>query len=134
MSVHPRPVVVIAGSRHVCPIDWELDWLARGIVRRGVVALLHGDAPNTDRFVAGFVERTLGIRTFPFPYRSELGAAGGPARNAAMARRAAARPGSFCVLFPGGDGTASMRREAERAGLPVHLSPSQWRWDGGSVA
>lgn len=123
-----KPVVVVAGSRHVAPPPWELAWLARGLRRRGVVALLHGDQANTDRVVAAYVERELGIRTFAFPYMSELGNAGGPARNATMARKAAARPGSFVVLFPGGDGTASMRREADRVGLPVVLSPSQWRW------
>jgi hypothetical protein len=52
------------------------------------------------------------------------GQSAGPIRNREMARHAVEVPGSMCVLFPGGVGTASMEKEARAAGLEVH----DWRY------
>ena len=53
------------------------------------------------------------IKRFPADWRTH-GKAAGPIRNAEMAAYADA-----VALFPGGRGTASMRREAEKAGIEI---------------
>lgn len=57
----------------------------------------------------------MGLPVTRFPARWELfGAAAGPIRNAQMAEYA-----DSAILFPGGRGTASMRRLALESGLNV---------------
>lgn len=47
--------------------------------------LIHGDARGADR-IARAVAETLGMEHRPYPYISELGKRGGPARNRQMVR------------------------------------------------
>ena len=56
----------------------------------------------------------LSGKRFPADW-DKHGRAAGPIRNAQMARYADA-----VALFPGGRGTASMRRVAEKAGITVY--------------
>lgn len=84
-----------------------------------VTALYEGEADGADICARAWAE-SRGIPVRPFPYKSELGRAGGPARNADML--AAALEAAFAageplaiVLFPGGSGTADMASRAAKA-------------------
>ncbi len=59
----------------------------------------------------------VGIPVKLFPADWSLGNGAGPIRNQAMADYCA--PGDFCAVFPGGRGTADMRRRAETRGLII---------------
>jgi len=58
--------------------------------------------------------RGIPVKRFPADWK-RYGRVAGPRRNREMAEYAEA-----AVLFPGGRGTASMRREAEKAGLLIY--------------
>lgn len=60
-------------------------------------------------------ERKIPVKVFAADW-DKHGRAAGPIRNREMAEYVG--PGGYLVLFPGGDGTASMAREARRAGIP----------------
>lgn len=59
--------------------------------------------------------RGIPVARFPADWK-KLGNVAGPIRNRAMAKYAA---GGLCILFPGGSGTANMRRAAERYGMTI---------------
>lgn len=87
-----------------------------------VEAAYHGAAPGVDRDFAACAEK-LGIPVESFPYRSDLGKAGGPARNGEMLvgiRGEERLPGATAVVsWQGGSGTADMVRRARGHGVPV---------------
>jgi predicted Rossmann-fold nucleotide-binding protein len=58
--------------------------------------------------------RGIPVKRFPADWKRH-GYGAGPRRNREMAEYAEA-----VVLFPGGRGTASMRREAEKAGIQIY--------------
>ena len=64
------------------------------------------------------LESGLTVKEFPADWNVH-GRAAGMIRNAQMADYASEVPGSICVLFPGGKGTANMKRTALRKGLHV---------------
>ena len=127
-------VVVAAGSRH---LDWSVEAVALSLLvsssPRLVHAVFHGAARGADALVDRAARRLgLSVRAVPAHW-SRYGRSAGPRRNELMLQQAhdlaAARStalhavGVMVLLFPGGVGTASLRRLAcRRAGVvPVEL-------------
>ena len=106
--------VVVAGGRQyrLQFADYEaLDQLHR---LRPMSLLIHGDCAGCDRD-AGVWAKSRGIPVERVPAQwDKHGRAAGPIRNREMAAAA-----DVVVLFPGGRGTESMRREAEAAGCGI---------------
>ena len=105
--------LIIAGGRNYrfTPSDWSrLDALL------GLVAeVVSGAATGADQAGERWAERHgIPVKRFPADWGKHDRAAG-PIRNVAMARYADA-----VALFPGGRGTASMRRVAEKAGITIY--------------
>ena len=102
---------VVAGGRDYQLTDADkaqLDALPIG-------ELVSGGASGADRCGEQWAQsKGIPIKRFPADW-STHGRAAGPIRNHQMAEYADA-----VALFPGGHGTASMRREAERAGITIH--------------
>jgi hypothetical protein len=77
--------------------------------------LVSGGASGADRCGEQWAaSKGITIKRFPADWNTH-GRAAGPIRNRQMAEYA-----DVVALFPGGRGTASMRREAERAGCIVY--------------
>jgi predicted Rossmann-fold nucleotide-binding protein len=119
--------VIVAGSRHFADYDLLRDrldaWLSRRLAetaevlggRVPAVLVVSGGAPGADTLGERYArERGLLWVRFPADWAG-LGPAGGPARNAEMARNADA----LALFDGGGPGSRSMRGIAGRAGLPV---------------
>lgn len=89
-----------------------------------ITEVVHGGAPGADRGGKEWAKHTkfhrasnLVITEFKADWE-KYGKAAGPIRNKQMAKYA-----NLVVLFPGGRGTASMHREATKAGLTIY----DWR-------
>jgi hypothetical protein len=79
-------------------------------------AVIEGDARGADR-IAGYWARKNRIDNIKFPADWDKdGRAAGPIRNERMLREG--KP-NLVLAFPGGKGTANMKRLAEQAGVPV---------------
>ena len=77
--------------------------------------VVNGAATGADEEGERWAERNgIPVKRIPADWEKH-GRAAGPIRNAQMARYADA-----VALFPGGRGTESMRREAEKASLTVY--------------
>jgi hypothetical protein len=102
---------IIAGGRNYILSDDDYEYL-HGL---GITEVVSGGATGAD--ACGELwgsDNGLLITTFPADWDTH-GPAAGPIRNRQMAEYADA-----VVLYPGGRGTESMKREAERAGIVVH--------------
>ena len=79
-----------------------------------VTEVVSGGAPGADAAGESWARaNNIPVKRFPADW-GRHGKAAGPIRNRQMAEYADA-----VALFPGGRGTESMRREAERAGLQI---------------
>jgi len=106
---------IIAGGRDYRLTKADLLWLDT----QGITEVVCGGCSGADADGAAWAKRN-GIPVADFYANwSAHGKAAGPVRNAEMARYA-----ERCILFPGGRGTASMRREAVKAGIPVVEAPA----------
>lgn len=87
-----------------------------------ITVLIHGNARGADS-LAHHWALVNHIRPAPFPARWNLdGPGAGPIRNARMLREG--RP-DLAVCFPGGRGTADMKRQCLRAGVIALTVPSK---------
>ena len=128
-------VVVAAGSRH---LDWSVEAVAVSLLQSSsplfVHAVFHGAARGADALVDRAARR-LGLPVQAVPAQwARYGRSAGPRRNALMLQQAYAlasgrstaahRVGVLVLLFPGGVGTASLRRLACRdaGAVPVELA------------
>ena len=103
--------VVVAGGRDYEFTDEDRTRLDALPIRE----LVSGGASGADRGGEQWAEsRNIPVKLFPADWKAH-GRAAGPIRNRKMAEYADA-----VVLFPGGRGTASMRKEAEKAGITVY--------------
>lgn len=106
--------VVIAGGRDFRhkPQDW--DWLDEFHREHRITLVISGGATGADRLG----ELWAGQNNIPVERMTadwyKHGRAAGPIRNRRMARE-----GDAVILFPGGRGTASMRKEAEKRDLSI---------------
>ena len=118
MSDEPFPkrtgtmiTVVVAGGRDYEFTDEDRTRLDALPIRE----LVSGGASGADRGGEQWAQsRNIPVKLFPADWKAH-GRAAGPIRNRKMAEYADA-----VVLFPGGRGTASMRKEAEKAGITVY--------------
>lgn len=106
--------VIIAGGRSYKFTRDDVAWLDELNKRYTFLRVYSGCAPGADN-EGEIWARSRGIRIEYFPADWKLhGLAAGPLRNAQMAENADA-----VALFPGGRGSASMKREAQKRGLTV---------------
>lgn len=107
--------VIVTGSRRVTGCAQLNERLWKLPVN---VVLLHGDQRGIDREAAA-IGRGRGWKVIPFPYRRELGKAGGPARNQEMVNSGA----DLCLAFPDEKsiGTWDCVQRAKAAGIPVEV-------------
>lgn len=105
---------VIAGGRNFQPEQKHYDWLARVLHDLSVSEVVSGGCSGADRFGEDAARHyKLEIKRFPADWNKH-GKAAGPLRNEEMAKYA-----DVCILFPGGSGTADMKRRAIAHGLKV---------------
>lgn len=108
--------VLVCGGRDyddAVTVDRVLD---RVHSRRPITCVIHGGARGADSLAGAWAKRR-GVRVEEYPADwKRYGRAAGMIRNAEMLR--AGRPDRV-VAFPGGRGTAGMKRLARTAGVPV---------------
>lgn len=106
--------VIVAGGRDYKPDGAAYRWLREKLRELGADTIISGGATGADAMGEANA-KTDGYRLMRFPADWKThGRAAGPIRNREMAKHADA-----VILFPGGRGTDSMRREAEANGLVV---------------
>lgn len=106
--------LIIAGGRRYIPQTRDEQIITATVERLGVTEIISGGADGADEMGERYA-KAMGIplRVFPADWRRH-GKKAGPMRNREMALQADA-----CLLFPGGAGTADMRRAASEMGLEV---------------
>lgn len=117
-------------AEHLTPEDeaWLLKLFA-SLKKWGHVEIVVGDAGGIDRMVRNLCKREyLPHRIFTADWNS-AGRQAGPIRNGRMVDYALAHDHSLCVAFPGGPGTASCVRIAQKRGLTVLLPKNTYRQD-----
>lgn len=103
--------LIIAGGRDFKPNEYDYQKLDR---IRGITEIVSGGCSGADKFGEHWAEvNKIPVKRFPADW-NKFGKAAGPIRNAQMAEYANA-----CVLFPGGKGTDSMFKEAQKQGLGI---------------
>lgn len=111
---------IIAGGREFVPTDATWRFLDEAHARLGISEVVSGGARGADAAGERWAEmRSIQVRRFPADW-DRHGKAAGPLRNQQMADYADA-----LIAFPGGHGTADMRRRAEKKGLRIVLAPAQ---------
>lgn len=110
--------LIVAGGRDYRFTPADLARLDELRAEQGVTEIVSGGCSGADEWGEMWARsRGLPFRVFRADWKKH-GKAAGPIRNRLMAQYAHA-----VILFPGGAGTASMRREAEIYGLTI-FSPS----------
>lgn len=116
-------IVIVTGGRDFVPGPGDAAWLRAKLLELRADAVIHGAAKGADTW-AGRLARAAGYRVFEEPVTSRqwriYGDSAGPRRNGVMLQRAQLLGEVVaCVAFPGGRGTADMKRRARHAGVPV---------------
>ena len=107
--------VVVAGGRDYRITGADEAWLDTLPIRE----VVSGGATGADAGGEAWArKRGIPVKRFPADWNTH-GRAAGPIRNRQMAEHA-----EGVVIFPGGRGTDSMRREGERRGLQMFLANS----------
>lgn len=108
--------IIVAGGRDYSDSATVFAVLDMIHAKRVVAEVIHGAAPGADSLGAQWAE-ARGIKVTPCPADWKAhGKAAGPRRNRHMLTL---KPDGV-VLFPGGRGTADMRKAALEAGVPVY--------------
>ena len=102
---------IIAGGRDYTLTDSDREWLDTLPIREVVSGKCSGADRGGEKWAKA---KGIPIVEMPAKWRTEGRRAAGPIRNRRMAEYAEA-----VVLFPGGSGTASMRKEATKRGLVI---------------
>lgn len=106
--------LIIAGGRDYKPTDGDIVLLNQIKSILGVTEVVSGGASGADQFGENWAKQnSIPITHFPADW-SFHGKKAGPLRNTQMAAYADA-----VVLFPGGAGTADMRRQAKAFNLRI---------------
>lgn len=110
--------LIIAGSRAHVPRQRDTEIITRVVEELGVTEIVHGAQTGADTMGENYA-RAMGIRYSGFPgnWKKYGHKVCYLMRNSAMA--AYCEPSDACLLFPGGDGTADMRRKAKARGMTV---------------
>jgi hypothetical protein len=111
---------IIAGGRHYALTDADRAALDDLHATLTIAEVVSGGADGADAGGERWAkDRGIPILRFPADW-DRHGKAAGPLRNAAMADYLAESAAQrVCILFPGGNGTASMRAEAVKRGIRV---------------
>lgn len=89
----------------------------------GITHLAEGGAPGADYFAAQWARQHPGILLYTYPADwDQYGKGAGPRRNQLMLDEF--HP-DWVVAFPGGTGTADMKRRALKAGVALHNTAYQ---------
>lgn len=113
--------LLIAGGREYHLTNKDMFAIGMFVRRYKITEIVHGNCRGVDQ-EAGEVGGHLGVEVTPVDAEWEkyrkLGKvkAAGPIRNKKMAEYC---KGQYCILFPGGDGTKSMKKLALLNGLTV---------------
>jgi len=106
--------ILVCGGREFREIDYlnvTLD-----VLRPTMAVLIHGCAPGADTLADLWAERNkVIVIRFPADWK-RYGRGAGPKRNAEMIKDG--KP-DLVVAFPGGSGTADLKRRARLAGIPI---------------
>lgn len=117
----PRPIVIITGGRDFRGGPDAEAWLLGRLRDLDPEWVYHGGARGADQWAA-LVAQSAGHPVKGFPVSGEEWArskGAGFARNRQMAREALWRtPCVRLLAFPGGNGTAHMRRTCRSLGIP----------------
>ena len=105
--------VIVTGGRDYVPTYKDFILLRDALWELRTTCVVHGGAAGVDQW-AGKSAKTLGFCVSVFPYRGDLGRAGGHVRNQEMVDTAHA-----CIHLTGGAGTADCVRRATKAGLSI---------------
>ena len=112
------PNLIIAGGRNWQPFKGVESIVDRIVREHGITCILNGGATGADEWASRYAEsHNIDCIVFKAAWH-DLGAYAGPSRNRDMALACDPLTDGI-VLFKGGKGTASMKREALRAGLPI---------------
>lgn len=110
--------LVVAGGRDYSLTQADRTWLLELCRRHKVTEIVSGGARGADRGGEECAELFgLALTVFPADWKTH-GRGAGPIRNRQMAEYT-----NLVALFPGGSGTRSMQREAERVNKPVFTAP-----------
>lgn len=106
--------LIIAGGRDYHLSDTDREYLNKIHEQHTVVEVVSGGCLGVDRDGEEWAAaKGIPVKCFN-PQWEKHGKSAGPIRNRQMAQYADA-----VMLFPGGRGTANMRKEAEKAGIIV---------------
>jgi hypothetical protein len=116
------PSLIIAGGRDWTPKPSDYALVKLFIFNHDIDEIVSGHCTDYEGNVTGAdkmgedVAKVLGLKltTFKADWK-KYNKSAGPIRNKLMAEYA-----DGCILFKGGRGTASMKREAINAGIPIY--------------
>ena len=112
------PNLIISGGRNWEPFDGARIIVDKIVEAHGITCILNGGATGADAWASEYAEASgLDCIVFKAAWH-DLGLYAGPSRNRDMALACDPLTDGI-ILFKGGKGTASMRREAISAGLPI---------------
>ena len=107
--------LVVCGGRNYDDRAFAYRALDAAHARRAITLLVHGDARGADRIGRDWAaSRGIEHKAFPADWKRHRKLAG-PFRNQQMVDFGL----DGCIAFPGGSGTADMRRRCMAANVPV---------------
>jgi len=109
------PSLIIAGGRDWVPKPSDYALVKLFIFNHNIDEIVSGHCPTGADDFAERLAKMLNLKLKLFPADWSKGKRAGPDRNKLMAEYA-----DGCILFKGGRGTASMKREAISAGIPIY--------------
>lgn len=114
--------VIIAGGRDYKMSREDFDWLTNIFNELGGIdEVITGGAPGADHYAEVWAEYNF-IKVTVFPAQwTYYGRAAGPIRNKEMLDYAG--DNAILLLFPGGAGTADIKRQAEKRGVRIIEKP-----------
>lgn len=108
--------VLVCGGRNFHDRIAVFGWLQACHLTHKIECVIHGDASGADYLAGRWAEtEKVPVRAFPADW-DQHGKAAGPMRNQQMVDDG--KP-DLVIAFPGGRGTADMRRRATAAGIKV---------------
>ena len=118
-------IIVIAGGRDYKLTPEGLCWLNAFNNQLHIQGVVSGGAPGADAEGERWAhQQGIPVRVFKADW-VRWGTSAGPMRNQEMANFLLLYPQRAVLLFPGGRGTASMRKIAVNAGIPVYEFPNK---------
>ena len=107
---------IIAGGREYRFTEGDRAWLDSLNLKLVITGGARGADTEAENWAT---ERGIPVRVFPADW-DKYGKRAGPTRNQQMAEYLLSLPPSRrVILFPGGRGTANMKKQAEKLGLKV---------------